>query len=194
MLIACHNIYLYFFYVRIDEDRNNNIKITSLKASANIIESLASEQMETKERSLDLQNFSGPFRKAGVTVVSIASDFCKFIGMNKSRQQSEEINNNLLGDIISDDAKLRALKQELRNKGLCTNVAIKQYLLKHYRAKKFHEQRYKRRSNCCVSSAKVRINHQSCKIIEKDEHGFEWNPPAQASGSRFKNVRAARSA
>ena len=166
-------------------DRNSNIIDTLQRTSTNIIDNQPSEtQVKTKELCLD-QNFSVPLRKAGVTVVSIASNFCKFIGININSNQSEEMNNKAFCDIISDDVKFRALKEDLRNKGLATNVAIKQYLLEYDKAPTTFE--FEQQCKKCSYD-------QSRSMIKKDKNGYKWNLPSKVAVCRFQNIKAERSA
>jgi len=52
---------------------------------------------------------------------------------SKARANRNKTNDRFYA-IISDNGKLRSLKETLRNDGMVTNIAIQQYLLQHHKS------------------------------------------------------------
>ena len=154
------------------QGRNSDIKTLLRRATCNITDSLASEALtRSTEHHVGSQNYSEPLRRASITVIWIANEVCRILGINKNSPGAERISKHVFEDISADKAKFKALKEALRNKELLTNAAIRQCLLDYDESTdrfKFekHCKKYGKSKFTSVQSIK---GYQSSYVVTKEK-------------------------
>ena len=168
------------------------LRRASITAKSIVYDVCKELQDGTKELPLDLRSYTKPLRRASGAFISIANDVCEVLGINKNSKEAEEFNKQVFNEITSNEAKFEALKINLRSKGLFTNAAIQQYLLKY--DKSSNTFKFKRQCKKCdsyrFSTSKISHDYQPSDVIKKEKIGYKWQVPSESTFGRYQNIRA----
>ena len=147
-----------------------------------------SHESKVEENVIDLHGFGAPFERVTNAFTSItcnAHQFIKAISKNKAHVPIGRTEKRIR-ELTFDETKLRSFKDELKSKGIVTNIAIRQYLLQNDKVNECEfERSYTDSSSNKSSSNKL---YQSHDVIRKAKCGYQWNDRFPVQSSRFENI------